>query len=270
MAKLIFLLDGNVLNEFVLSKERMTIGRRSSNDIHIDNLAISGQHAELITVGEGSTLVDLNSTNGTLVNDTPIKKQLLQANDVVRLGKYELKYINLPEVNKPEDSGFADTMMINPNEVNAEAEGIVQKQADLKRSPTPIQTEEDVPAENPPAAPEFDAENSDEKLLVEERVVAKPFIEKSIKPTENIPRLEVIDGEGVGNQILLNRAMVKVGTQCQQLAVITKREGNYFISHVSGDHQPLINNQLISTQGHVLKNHDVIDVDGVKMEFRSE
>ena len=73
MAKLIFLLDGNVLKEYVVDKERITIGRRASNDIQIDNLAISGEHAIIVTTGEDSYLEDLNSTNGTLINDKKIE-----------------------------------------------------------------------------------------------------------------------------------------------------------------------------------------------------
>lgn len=68
MAKLILSMDGLVLKEIALTKERMTIGRRPSNDIQIDNLAISGEHAAVVTILNDSFLEDLNSTNGTLVN----------------------------------------------------------------------------------------------------------------------------------------------------------------------------------------------------------
>ena len=73
MAKLHFLLDGNPMGEFELDKERITIGRRPSNQIHIDNLAVSGEHAVIVTIGNDSFLEDLNSTNGTMVNGKAIK-----------------------------------------------------------------------------------------------------------------------------------------------------------------------------------------------------
>ena len=76
MAKLHFSLDGNPLGEFALDKERITIGRRPTNDIHIDNLAVSGDHAAIVTIGNDSFLEDLNSTNGTFVNNKPIKKHV--------------------------------------------------------------------------------------------------------------------------------------------------------------------------------------------------
>ena len=94
MAKLILSMDGLALNETVLTKERTTIGRKPHNDIQIDNLAISGEHAVVITILNDSFLEDLGSTNGTFVNGQSIKKHFLQNNDTIELGKYRLKYIN--------------------------------------------------------------------------------------------------------------------------------------------------------------------------------
>jgi len=93
MARLILSMDGLVLKEIPLNKERITIGRKPHNDIQIDNLAISGDHAAVVTFLNDSFLEDLNSTNGTLVNGQPIKKHVLKNNDVVELGKYKLKYM---------------------------------------------------------------------------------------------------------------------------------------------------------------------------------
>ena len=94
MAKLILSMDGLVLKEYTLGKERTTIGRKPHNDIQIDNLAVSGEHAVIVTILNDSFLEDLGSTNGTLVNGQTVKKHFLQNNDVVELGKYKLKYIN--------------------------------------------------------------------------------------------------------------------------------------------------------------------------------
>ena len=93
-AKLMLSMDGVVLQEYVLDKERMTIGRRPSSEIVIDNIAVSGEHAAIVTILNDSFLEDLDSTNGTLVNDAAIKRHFLQNNDVVEIGKYKLKYLN--------------------------------------------------------------------------------------------------------------------------------------------------------------------------------
>ena len=94
MPRLILSMDGLVLKEMVLEKERTTIGRKPHNDIQIDNLAISGDHAAIVTILNDAFLEDMNSTNGTYVNGQPVKKHVLQSNDVIELGKYRLKYIS--------------------------------------------------------------------------------------------------------------------------------------------------------------------------------
>src|SRR5213075_3113237 len=114
MAKLILSVDGQVLKEHTLSKERTLIGRKPHNDIQIDNLAVSGEHAAIITILNDSFIEDLGSTNGTLVNGKPVKKHFLQNNDVVEIGKHKLKYFN----DAPAQASAADfekTMIIrNP------------------------------------------------------------------------------------------------------------------------------------------------------------
>ena len=114
MAKLILSVDGQVLKEFTLSKERTLIGRKPHNDIQIDNLAVSGEHAAIITILNDSFIEDLGSTNGTMVNGKPIKKHFLQNNDVVELGKHRLKYFtDAPTAATAAD--FEKTMIIrNP------------------------------------------------------------------------------------------------------------------------------------------------------------
>lgn len=96
MAKLILSMDGLVLKEIQLRKERMSIGRKAHNDIQIDNMAISGEHAAVVTILNDSFLEDLNSTNGTLVNGQSVRKHFLKDGDVIELGKYKMKYLAEP------------------------------------------------------------------------------------------------------------------------------------------------------------------------------
>src|ERR1700739_2347488 len=93
MPRLVLSLDGVVLREVNLTKDRTTIGRRSHNDLVIDNLAVSGEHAVMIMSGNDVYLEDLGSTNGTTVNGQPIKKHLLQHADTVQIGKYRLRFL---------------------------------------------------------------------------------------------------------------------------------------------------------------------------------
>ena len=107
MTKMIVSIDGVVIKEVQLTKDRTTLGRRPYNDIVIDNLAVSGEHAVLQMTGNEVYLEDLNSTNGTYVNGKAVKKQLLQNSDTVEIGKYKIKYIN-----EAASAGFEKTMVI--------------------------------------------------------------------------------------------------------------------------------------------------------------
>ena len=94
MPKMIVSIDGVIIKEVQLSKDRTSLGRRPYNDIVIDNLAVSGEHAVLQMSGSEVYVEDLNSTNGTYVNGKAVKKQLLQHNDIVEIGKYKISYLN--------------------------------------------------------------------------------------------------------------------------------------------------------------------------------
>jgi len=106
MPKMILSIDGVVIKEVQLTKDRTSIGRRPYNDIVIDNLAVSGEHAVLQMSGNEVHLEDLNSTNGTYVNGKAVKKQLLQNSDTVEIGRYKIKYVN-----EEADAGYEKTMV---------------------------------------------------------------------------------------------------------------------------------------------------------------
>ncbi|ACB32466.1 FHA domain containing protein [Leptothrix cholodnii SP-6] len=111
MPKLVVSLDGVVIKEVQLTKDKTTLGRRPYNDIVIDNLAVSGEHAVLQMVGQDVYIEDQNSTNGTYINGRAVKKQLLQHNDTVEIGKYKIKYL-------VEDSAdYEKTMILKPGQM---------------------------------------------------------------------------------------------------------------------------------------------------------
>lgn len=247
MAKLQFSLDGNSLGEFELNKERITIGRRPANDIHIDNLAVSGEHAAITTIGNDSFLEDMNSTNGTLVNNKQVKKHVLQHNDVIGFGKYQLVYINPTQAKIPANhGGFENTVAMRP--------------AKLKVV-TPEAVEAEGQAVNLPATPEV------VNVPVKEIESTSP---SSVAPAENDPKvghLQMLNGANSGRSLALNKALTTLGTPGTQVAVITKRPQGYFITHVEGNHLPIINGQKIGLQAHALNDHDEIEMAGLKMKF---
>lgn len=93
MPKMIVSIDEVVIKEVQLTKDRTTLGRRPYNDIVIDNLAVSGEHAAIVMSGADVVLEDLGSTNGTYVNGKSVKKQALHNGDTVEVGKYKIKFV---------------------------------------------------------------------------------------------------------------------------------------------------------------------------------
>lgn len=246
MAKLYFLLDGHSLGEFALDKERLTIGRRPSNHIHIDNLAVSGEHAAIVTIGKDSFLEDLNSTNGTVVNGKTIKKHVLQHDDVITFGKYQLRYVNENQANSASQHGFEKTMLLAP-----------------QRAPKPIvaQTDEAQPAIAEKAQPADTMPHAHDK---------KPILNDASNVTAsnvNIARLQVLSGTSAGRELILNKTMTTLGKPGSQVAVINRRPNGYFITHVEGNSLPTVNEQTIGVQAYALNHGDIVALAGTKLAF---
>jgi pSer/pThr/pTyr-binding forkhead associated (FHA) protein len=229
MLKLILSLDGAFLGEFPVESRCVTIGRRPTNDIHIDNIAVSVDHARVVTVGEESFIEDMDSTNGSLLNGVPVKKHVLQHGDVIGIGKYQITYVNDASVGvvpgeKAED--FESTILVQPYGLKTEVPVFL-------------------PAEAAHAEPAAQAEDQPLPLA----------------------RVQVLTGSGVGRELSLNKTLTTLGKPGIQVAVITRRPHGYFITHVEGAEHPAVNGVSIGVQAHQLNDHDVIDLAGVKMEF---
>jgi pSer/pThr/pTyr-binding forkhead associated (FHA) protein len=276
MAKLILSMDGLVLKEIPLSKERTTIGRKAHNDIQIDNLAVSGEHAVIVTILNDSFMEDLGSTNGTLVNGNPVKKHFLQNNDVIELGKYKLKFIQ--EAGAQPAAAAADfekTMVLRPSAMKAAAEqakaagmGGAQaaqaaRQAAVQASGQAAQSagigeKPAAPAATPAAAPP----------------TAAPAVPAAIAPAATAPRpaqplgaIQLLSGGNAGKELELAKPLTTLGKPGVQVAVLTRRPQGYFITHVEGAQRPTVNGQPIGTAPHALKDHDLVEIAGIKMEF---
>jgi hypothetical protein len=109
MPKMIVSIDGVVIKEVQLTKDKTTLGRRPYNDIVIDNLAISGEHAIFEVQGSQVYLEDMDSTNGTYVNGKAAKRLLLQHGDLIDVGKYKIKFDDQSEATAP--AGQAPTKL---------------------------------------------------------------------------------------------------------------------------------------------------------------
>jgi pSer/pThr/pTyr-binding forkhead associated (FHA) protein len=240
MARLILSLDGQVLAEYNMSKERYTVGRLPDNDIRIDNPTVSGHHSLVINILNDSFLEDLNSTNGTYVNGRLIKKHALQNGDVVTVGRHQLRFV---DGSADEEDEFASTMVIERQVGGAEA---LAKAAAMSASlnggsaPAPAAASVSRPAGSEPAA----------------------------KPVA-VAKVQVLNGSFAGREIALNKALTTLGRPGSQVVAITRRADGYHLVQVENksDQPPKLNGQVLGPQAQKLTDNDVIEIIGIKMGF---
>jgi hypothetical protein len=230
MGKLVVSLDGVVIKEVQITKDKTTLGRRPYNDIVIDNLAVSGEHAVLQMVGGDVFIEDLNSTNGTYINGKAIKKQLLAHNDTVEIGKYKIKYL-------VEDNGdYEKTMIMRPGAMAPASHHAGPPSGHGAFNPA---------ATTPRPNPSFGA-----------------------NPVSTLPAsIKVLSGAAAGREVTLTKVVTTVGKPGVQVASITKRPGGYVIAHVEGLSRPSINGMPLAADIAPLKNGDLIELAGTQMQF---
>jgi len=277
MAKLILSMDGLVLKEIPLAKERTTIGRKPHNDIQIDNLAVSGEHAVIVTILNDSFLEDLGSTNGTVVNGNAIKKHFLQNNDIIELGKYKLKFVGeaapaAAGAPGAEKADFEKTMVLRPSQMKAAAEQAKAMAAAAgggaagAQAAAVAQRAAAVQAAGQTATASGLADKDAAKTVQPAAVPPSPTAAPA-RPAQPMGAIQLLSGNNAGKELELNKPLTTLGKPGVQVAVLTRRPQGYFITHVEGSSRPAVNGQQIGAAPHALKDHDVIELAGVKMEF---
>lgn len=254
MAKLILSVDGTVLKEISLMKERTTLGRKPHNDIQVDNLAVSGEHAAIITILNDSFIEDLNSTNGTLVNGKPIKKHFLQNNDVIEIGKHKLKYLGEAPV-QVSTQDFEKTMIIRkppliPAAVASAPASFGPSMSDTQTNMRPLVS---------PATPPVTSLAPQPSTVSHAPTAATPHVREAA--------VQVLSGAAAGRTLDLVKNLTTIGKPGVQVAVITRRPSGFFITHVEGATFPILNGVLMGAQAQALTDHATIEIAGVKMEF---
>ena len=244
MARLILSLDGQVMAEYNMTKERYTVGRLPDNDVRIDNAAVSGHHGLIINILNDSFLEDLNSTNGTYVNGKLIKKHALTHGDVITIGHHHLRFVD-SQVESTEQDEFERTLVIQPGQVS---EARLRAAAESIAPPPPAAP---APAPSAPAAR------------------AAPFAAEKGAPSR-AAKLQVLSGQFAGRELELTKTLTTLGRPGVQVAAISRRADGYYVVHVEsskpGDF-PLVNGQPIGPQARRLHDNDVVTLAGVKMGF---
>lgn len=236
MAKIIIKFNNEVIDHIDLKQGDMKIGRKPGCDIMIDNLAISGEHANIFTVGEDSFIQDMGSTNGTFINNKKITKHHLKNGDAVVIGKHTLVYLTeSARAKEPDD--FAKTVIISSPAAREPVE------------PKPA------PAPAPPVVSESPA------ITVE-------TLKKESSPAKT-PRhgaIFVLSGVNSGKRIDLTKKVTNLGRAGKRAGAIAEIGDGYLLAP-GEDESPKLNGKPVPKEGARLKNGDMIEVAGTRLQF---
>jgi len=222
MSKFIVKFNNEVVDHIDIAQGDMKVGRRPGLEIHLDNLAVSGEHANVFTIGEDSFIEDLGSTNGTLINNKKITKHHLRNGDSVVIGKHELIYVSdSADADEPSpENDFAKTVIIGPGSMPS------------------------------PAA--------------ESAASGKGASDKDARKGA----VFVLSGANSGKRIDLIKQVTSLGRTGKKAGTITVGSEGYTLAPVSGSNEnPTLNGRQVPASGALLKNGDIIEVAGTRLQF---
>ena len=227
MAKLIIKFNNDVVDHIELKQGDMKIGRKPGCEIFIDNLAVSGEHANIFTIGEDSFIQDLNSTNGTFINNKKITKHHLRNGDTIVIGKHSLVFMS-ETVGKLSEE-FAKTVIINPNTRDSAA---------------------------PPSAASGMA-----------AVGTVEIHTKAALRADRTGAIFVLSGANSGKRIDLIKTVTYLGKTGQRAGAITRKAEGYILTAGDSGNKPKLNGRPVADAGAKLRNGDIIEVAGTRMQF---
>jgi pSer/pThr/pTyr-binding forkhead associated (FHA) protein len=245
MAKLYLKFKGAVIREIILQNGITTIGRLEKNDIHIDNLAVSGSHARIISEGDKFAIEDLNSTNGTYINDRRISRQALVHNTVITVGKHNLLFLD-PDAAAKSDN---DQTVVMRKPASGDATVVIAP---------------------PKQVPQMD------QTIVRGASSSSPPVVESV--VEKIGKLTELGGTFEGTDYILEKKLVTIGkSETAEIrlkgffapkvaAVINRTREGYFITPAAGNRKLLVNGSPIAG-ARQLKPFDIVEVASLRWQF---
>jgi FHA domain len=257
--KMILSIDGVVIREVQLVKDKVAVGRRPYNDIVIDSLAVSGEHAMVHLMDDQAHIEDLNSTNGTYVNGRAVKKQQLQHEDTIGVGKYTLQFLqDLQAGSRQTAQANARAQSAANDAPRAEARSMALSMADMQlTAPAALDATTYVhpkaQASRPGVAPADTAVVSAPAPLQYAQGAYGAFI-------------RVVSGS-VPREVELLKVVTTIGKTGVAVAAITRRQQAYVLSHVEGALKPALNGSVIAGDPITLRNGDLVELAGIQLQF---
>jgi hypothetical protein len=262
MAKLVLHLDDGTTLDIPLDHERITIGRRADNDVCLPNLAVSGEHAAVVTILDDSFLEDLGSTNGTLVNGNAIVKHFLRDRDEIDVGQHKLVYC--ADDNEAVNSQYVARGMRAAAGDLGEQVQVARPITRSRRAGGGAGSQKGVgPARDPaPAKPRVvKSMTAPLRSTLAGAPLAVPI------PPAPKPLVKVLAGPQAGREIPLTKGEMSIGRAGVQVALISQAGDVFHIKSIEGDRAPLVNGQPATDAGVDLSSGDVIEIAGSMLEF---
>jgi hypothetical protein len=237
MSRLVLRFENAMLKEVPLGTQPVTIGRAPDNDIHIDNLAVSNYHARVYVEAGSLVVEDLNSLNGSFLNDIRVERAMLKDGDTILVGKHEIQVDQMHDVAVP-------------------AEGLRKAPAPRVNETMILDTEERRKLLEMAAAAGERSQLSPERLLIPTLTVLHGRTDQ--KEYRIAGKLTVIGHSKMATVQLRGWFAPEVAAQ------INKHEDGFYLGR--GDRVPKING--VSIHGLTkLNDGDVIEVGRVRLNF---
>ncbi len=267
MGKLVlFLQDGTTL-PIRLNKERMVIGRRADNDICLPHPAVSGEHAQVVTILADSFLEDLGSTNGTLVNGKAVAKHFLRDRDQIDIGRQRMVYL-------ADDAAEFEALPL-PAAARAELKAAYERVPRARKTsaarpdappPASALREETLPGD-PPPAPNARIDTAEVEPPPESQAPTPQPQAPTPVPEPRGALLRVLSGPSAGRMQSVDRDEVSLGRVGVQVARILREGNRYRLVPVEGDTAPRVNGNPVGADGVELNPGDTLEVAGTEVEF---
>jgi predicted component of type VI protein secretion system len=251
MAKLYLKFNEAVLKEFNLSSEPLTVGRLPDNKVQVDNPAVSSHHARIFWEADHFVLEDLNSTNGTFINNRRVGKVTLKDGDEVLIGKHTLVF---------KDEWHEETPTASAAAAGAEPTMRAMPKMD--------------------ATMMLDTKKAKEMLAAAAGTAPGASSDTAVMPAtrDRTGVLTIMDGKTDESRYVLTSKLNVIGKSDMAsirlkgwfapkvAAVINRREHKYFIAASEKDIKVKVNGEQIAGQKELAEG-DMIEVAGIKASF---
>jgi len=262
MSKLVlFLADGTTL-DVPLKRERMTIGRRADNDICLPNLAVSGEHAAVVTILADSFLEDLGSTNGTLVNGTPIAKHFLKDGDQIDIGRHILVYC-------VDDDAVLSADFVRQSTPRSAVGDLADRVEPAKPFVKEIKEPKDP---KPGSGSAMRRDRTAQNALAAGAEAPQVVLPRAPGPPDHEPPepqavIKLTAGSGPAREIALIKPQTTLGRGGVQVVRISRIGDAFLLTQVEGDRPAKVNGTAPPPEGINLQPGDVIDLVDTRVEF---